>query len=756
MRRVKGKNLALFNRSFLLLVFLWALKRLGDLALFPIKLLIKQPTRLYLFLAEAFRVVYLDYIKKDYTSPPLKPKTKKKRRVKRSRTGIIKWLLPTPLKLGIAFGLAVFLFFIYSLFLINLAHNLPSPELLKDDNGPMTTEFYDRNGKLLYRLYDDRNRTPVKLSDLPPYLINATVAIEDKNFWGHPGIDLVGIIRAMANDSQGGDLQGGSTITQQLVKNTLLTPDRTWQRKIKEVLLAFWTEKLFDKQQILEMYLNQVPYGGPAWGIEAASETYFGKHAKDLDLAQAAFLAGLPVSPTRYSPYGTHPELGKERQKEVLQRMVEDRYISQSQANQALAEQLTFNPPGEDIKAPHFVMYVRDLLAQKYGERTVSQGGLKVYTTLDLDTQDMAQQVVADEVSKLSDLNVTNGAAMIVDPRNGQILAMVGSKDYYDPNIGNYNVALALRQPGSSIKVVTYSTAFKMGLSPGTSVLDAPVAFTTPWETYAPVNYDSRFHGVVTLRTALGSSFNIPAVKVLNYEGIPNFLQTAKEMGITTFNNPGSYGLSLTLGGADVRLIDMMSVYSTLADMGVKHEVNPILKITDSKGQVIEDDTNPSGDRVLDPGVAYMVTNILADNNARTPAFGPNSLLVVPGHTVAVKTGTTDDKRDNWTFGYTPELAVGVWVGNNDNSPMNPALTSGVTGAAPIWNRLMTNLLQNRPDIAFERPPDVADGMVDGHKDLVLTRSPSFANQPMGSSFPTPGIITLTNPTPSTLPVPNR
>lgn len=751
MPRAKGKNFAIFNRSFLLLVLPWVLKKLGDALLFFVKFLVQKAKGLYLFIAEAFRVVYLSYIRKSYTPPPVEIKPKK-RKYRRHHKRILRWLFPTPLKVGIAFGIAVFLFFIYSLFIINLAHNLPSPTILKEDNGPMTTEIYDRNGKLLYRLYEDRNRTPVQLSNLPSYLVNATVAVEDKNYWGHPGVDLVGIARAMISDSKGEALQGGSTITQQLVKNTLLTPDRTWQRKVKEVLLAFWTEKLFTKQQILEMYLNQVPYGGPAWGIEAASETYFGKPAKDLDLAQAAYLAGLPVSPTSYSPYGPHPELGKERQREVLQRMVEDHYINQDQENQALSEDLKFNPPVENIKAPHFVMYVRDLLAQKYGDRTVSQGGLKVYTTLDLDTQNMAEQVVSEEVAKLANLNVTNGAAMIVDPRNGQILAMVGSKDYYDPKIGNFNVALALRQPGSSIKVVTYSTAFKMGLSPGTTVLDAPIAFTTPWETYAPVNYDGRFHGLVTIRTALGSSFNIPAVKVLNFEGIPNFLQTAKDMGITTFNDPQSYGLSLTLGGADVRLIDMMSVYSTLADMGVKHEVNPILKITDSKGQVIEDNTNPVGDQVVPTGVAYMITNILSDNNARTPAFGPNSLLVIPNHTVAVKTGTTDNKRDNWTFGYTPKLAVGVWVGNNDNTPMDPALTSGVTGAAPIWNHLMANLLQSQPDMAFNRPPDVADGMVNGHKDLVLTQSPAFANQPASSSSPTPGIITLTNPTPSTSP----
>ena len=630
---------------------------------------------------------------------------------------------PSPLRVGIALGVLLVGLFVYSLFLIVIARDLPSPTALTNDNNPLSTEIYDRNGQLLYRIYEGRNRTLVNLSDVPENMINATIAIEDKNFWDHPGIDLVGISRAVLNDVQGkSDLQGASTITQQLIKNTLLTNDRTWQRKAKEILLSFWTERLFTKQQILQMYFNNIGYGGPAWGVEAAAESYFHKSSKELDLAESAYLAGLPQEPSIYSPFGPHPELGIERQHEVLVRMVAEGYITKDAAQAAEKEHLDFQQPISNIKAPHFVMYVRSLLAQKYGERAVSEGGLRVTTSLDLGIQTMAEQVVADEVNNLSDLNVSNGAAMVEDPKTGQILAMVGSKNYYDPNGGNFNVALALRQPGSSIKPITYATGFKQGYSPGNILLDNPTVFNNPWgQSYAPVNYDGKFHGAVTIRTALGSSFNIPAVKMLSMVGIPAMLQTAHDMGITSLNDTSEYGLSLTLGAGEVKLIDMMTVYSTFSQLGVRHDPNPILKVTDSTGEVLEDNTNTPAIQAIPSGVAYMIANILSDNNARAPEFGTNSLLYIPGHTVAAKTGTTDSKRDNWTFGFTPNYVVGAWVGNNDNEPMNQALASGITGAAPIWNRIMTNLISGSDDIAFAKPDSVTVGTVDGHQDLVLT-----------------------------------
>lgn len=625
--------------------------------------------------------------------------------------------LPSSVRITILFGLIVVGLYLYSVLLITLAHDLPSPDKLSKSDSPLTTTFYSRDGQVLYRLYEGKNRQLVNLESLPRYLIQATIAMEDKNFYTHNGVDFGGLLRALVTYVQTGQIQGASTITQQLIKNTLLSPDRTITRKLKQMALAFWAERIYSKDEILQMYFNEVPYGGPAWGIEAASQTYFGKSATQLTLTESAFLAGLPASPTTYSPYGSNPELGQVRQREVFRRMVEEGYLAQEQADLAASEPLEIKPPVTSIKAPHFVMYTRASLAQKYGERVVSQGGLQIYTTLDLKIQEMAETVVEEEVAKLSSLNVTNGAAMITDATTGRILAMVGSKNYFD---SNYNVATALRQPGSSIKVATYATAFKQGYTPATLLLDSPVTFKNTWESYSPVNYDSRFHGPVTIRTALGSSYNVPAVKTLSLVGIANMIQTAKELGITTFEDPSSYGLSLTLGGGEVRLLDMMTVYGTLSQLGVRFDPQPILKVTDANGQVLEDNTQAVGKRVLPAGVAYLLTDILTDNKARTPSFGPNSLLNIPGYTVATKTGTTDSKRDNWCFGFTPKLVVGAWVGNNNNAPMHSSLTSGVTGATPIWHRIMVNLLQDQPQLSFTRPPEVIEAVVDGRKDLAV------------------------------------
>jgi len=615
----------------------------------------------------------------------------------------------------------LFLFFFYSYVLVSAARNLPSPERLSETNGPLTTEIYDRNGQLLYRLYEGKNRTLVSLDTLPNYLVQATVAIEDKHFYSHPGVDIEGMTRAIRDYVEEGEIKGGgSTITQQLIKNTLLTPEQTFKRKFKEVILAFWAERIFNKQEILQMYFNEVAYGGPAWGITAAAQTYFNKEPQQLTLAEATYLAGLPASPTTYSPYGANPEMGKQRQLQVLRRMVEDGYLDQESADLAAREELQINPPISQIKAPHFVMYVRQLLSQKYGERMVSQGGLKVTTTLDLKLQEMAEEQVAKEVANLVSLNVSNGAAMITDAPTGQILAMVGSKNYFDPSGGNFNVTTAKRQPGSSIKPITYVTGFKQGFTPGNLLLDTPITFKNAWESYSPVNYDGKFHGAVTVRTALGSSYNIPAVKMLSMVSIPEMITTAKDMGITTFDKPNAYGLSLTLGGGEVKMTDMMVAYGSLSQGGIKHDSESILKVMDPQNNILEENSRPEGKRVLSEDVVFFINDILADNKARTPAFGSNSLLNVSGHIVSVKTGTTDNKKDNLTYGYTPEYVVGVWVGNNDNTPMNPALTSGVTGAAPIWHSIMTRLLENRPNIAFTRPSNITEGSVDGRRDLVI------------------------------------
>lgn len=707
---------------FPILIFVWILIKLGDFG-------IKLPGLFFRFFFKFF-LGLIRFFSFELFQPKPNRKSKKPGRPKKHRgklgfaLKILGIMFSAKIRLGF-FVLVLGLFFAgYSYLLVYIAHDIPSPNNLKTLPTPTTTQFYDRNGKLLYRFYEGKNRTPVKLSEIPPFLIQATIAMEDKNFYKHFGVDFAGISRALVSYLGDGEIQGGSTITQQLIKNTLLTPERTVQRKVKEIILAFWTERIFEKPEILEMYFNEVPFGGTAWGIAAASQTYFGKNVPDLNLAQAAFLAGLPASPTTYSPYGTNPQLAKFRQKLVLGRMVDEHMITEEQADDAYNQELNIKPPGSEIHAPHFVMYIRSLLSEKYGERFVSQGGLKVYTTLDLPLQEKAQEIVTAEVEKIKNLNVSNGAAMITDAKTGQILAMVGSKNYWDPLNGNYNVTTALRQPGSSIKPITYATAFKMGYSPGNILLDSPITFKNFWETYTPVNYDGRFHGAVSIRTALGSSYNIPAVKMLSVIGLPEMLKTADDLGITTLTDTNRYGLSLTLGGGEVKMVDMMSVYGTFSQNGKKHQVQGVIKIIDTKGNIIEDNTEDGGQTVLQPAAAFMITDILSDNKARTPAFGSGSLLNITGHKVAAKTGTTDSKRDNWTFGYTPEYVVGVWVGNNDNSPMHPLLTSGVTGAAPIWNKIMTEVLKDRPDLAFEKPVEVIAGIVDGHRDMVIAGEP--------------------------------
>ncbi|MBI4038349.1 penicillin-binding protein [Candidatus Daviesbacteria bacterium] len=625
-------------------------------------------------------------------------------------------------KTKISFAVLTFLLlgFLYTWFILSAAYQLPSPDKLIYPNQPLTTTIYDRGGVVLFRLYEGKNRSLVKLEDLPSHLIQATVASEDKNFYKHRGVDFEAIIRAFFHNLQNREQQGASTITQQLIKNTLLTPEKTYTRKVKEIILSLWAESIYSKNQILQMYFNEAPYGGPTWGIAAASQTYFGKELKDLTLAESSFLAGLPASPSQFSPYGTNPQLGLTRQKQVLEQMVEQKYITNSQMQQALSEKLKFRPAQNNIKAPHFVFYIKDLLSQIYGPRVVSQGGLNIQTTLDFQLQKQVEKIVAEEVDALSPLNVKNGAAMITDAKTGQILAMVGSKDYDNPQFGNFNANLALRQPGSSIKVITYATAFKQGYNPGNTILDTPVVFRDNWgNTYAPVNYDGAFHGPVSIRIALGSSLNIPAVKMLSLIGLDNMIQTAKDLGITTFDDPGKFGLSLTLGGGEVKMIEMMGAYGTFSQNGNLLKPTGILKVTDSSGNTLQE-YQQEGKQVLDTQVSFLINHILSDNQARTLAFGPDSLLNLAG--VAVKTGTSDNKRDNWTFGYTNDFVVGVWVGNNDNSPMDPRLASGITGAAPIWHKITQIMLTSQPARGFIQPAGVIIANIDGRRDLTIAK----------------------------------
>ncbi len=634
--------------------------------------------------------------------------------------------------------LRIILLILVVLFIALLAYtlkDLPSAGTLgSGDKFAVSSHIVDRNGKELYEIFADENRTPIKIDDLPPYVYQASVSIEDRYFFHHFGFDFIGISRAAYTTLTGGRLEGGSTITQQLVKNALLTRERSWERKAKEAVLTVATELLYSKMQILEMYLNYIPYGGTAVGIESASQRYFDKHAKDLDLAEAAMLAGLPQSPSQYSPFGSNPEAGKLRQAEVLRRMVEDKYITQAQADQAKNEVLHFALSRTDIKAPHFVFYVKDLLIQKYGIDKVEKGGLRVTTSLDLDIQNTAQASLSAEVTKLKNLRVGNGAAMVVKPNTGEILAMIGSKDYFDTEEdGQVNVTIAQRQPGSSIKPIMYATAFQNKLlNPGTYLLDIPTCFVVAGQKdYCPKNYDGSFHGPIAIRPSLGNSLNIPAVKSLKMIGVQNFIQQANKMGITSWTDPSKYGLSLTLGGGEVRMIDMAQAFSVIANEGVKVPLTPILKVEDYRGNVLdsvdveqrkadlksmtEDDSQSSLNalqRVMDRAPAYLTAHIMQDNSARTMAFGPSSKLVIPKQIVSVKTGTTNDLKDNWTVGFTPEFLTITWVGNNDDTAMNQALVSGITGAAPIWNDIMSFILKDKQPLWQEKPDDVASAQV--------------------------------------------
>jgi 1A family penicillin-binding protein len=640
----------------------------------------------------------------------LKSKPKPKR-IKKIKTTVV-YKKPHLIRLRIKYFIfggffSFVLIFLPILFLIFL-QNLPNPKELSLREISQTTKIYDRNGFLLYQIFANENRTLVPLSSVPNDLVNATIAIEDKDFYKNHGFDTNAIIRAAVADVSGKPIQGGSTITQQLIKSTLLTPEVSVGRKIKEIILAVWTEKTYTKNEILQMYFNQVPYGGTAWGVEAASEVYFGKNVKDLDLAQSAFLAGMPQAPTTYSPYGENPNLWKERQKEVLQKMLEQGYITQTQLENSLNEQLSFLPSQTPIYAAHFVMYVKDLLVKKYGLPLVEKGGLSVITSLDLKLQDETQNIVKTEVDNDAYLHLTNGAALITNPKNGDILAMVGSRDYNDPNGGNVNLTTSLRQPGSSIKVVTYATALSNGFTAATILDDSPVTYTSPGApAYSPVNYDGAFHGKVPLRLAFANSFNIPAVKTLQKVGISNMVGMGKKMGISTWGDPSQYGLSITLGAAEVKMTDMAQVYGTIANSGKEVNLDPILKITDYQENLIYQKNAPEEKSVIDEGVAFIIANILSDNLARSLEFGINSPLNIPNHNVSVKTGTSDNKRDNWTIGFTPSRLVAVWVGNNDNSPMSQTLASGITGAAPIWNKVMTMLLGNVSDTPLTIPADI-------------------------------------------------
>ncbi|KKS28216.1 MAG: Penicillin-binding protein, 1A family, partial [candidate division WWE3 bacterium GW2011_GWD2_42_11] len=603
------------------------------------------------------------------------------------------------------------------------SRELPNPSQLLERSFELSTRFYDRNDKLIYEVFGDKNRTLVKMEDVVPYVTYATLATEDSEFYLHKGYSIRGMARALRNTFTGEGLQGGSTLTQQVIKNTLLTQDRTLVRKIKELILSLQLENRYSKDEIIQMYLNETPYGGQNYGIYSASKAYFNKLPKDLTIAESAYLAGLPQSPSYYSQFGVSPEAGIERKNYVLYLMRERgwvagdgkrHYLSQQDYDAARGEELKFETSRVPLEAPHFVFYAKQFLINILGEDAVEKGGLKVKTTVDLDVQKIAQETVTNELDESSaSLNVWNGAMVVLDPKTGQILAMVGSKGYnldsqpegcipgtsgensckFDPYV---NVAISDRQPGSAIKPITYANMLAQGYSLAYPFLDMPISFegAAPDKPYVPANYDGIFRGVVSLRRSLGNSLNIPAVEALKIGGIDNMIDLAEKMGITTFKDRQRYGLALTLGGGETKLLELTGAFSVFAAEGMFHRPVPIIEVQDSNGRVVYKPQEPA-QRALDEGPAFLISDILSDNGARSDVFGTASLLNIPGHTVAVKTGTTDDKRDNYAIGYTPFVVVGVWVGNSNNEKMNPYIASGISGASPIWNTFIKEYLKD-------------------------------------------------------------
>ena len=598
--------------------------------------------------------------------------------------------------------------------------DIPDLSSFEERQVQQSTKIYDRTGTvLLYDLHQDIRRTIIPYENISRHIKNATVAIEDDTFFEHSGIRPIRIAKAVFDNLVSGDLlggQGGSTITQQVVKNSVLVQEKSLSRKIKEWILALRLEQVLTKEEILSHYLNESPYGGTIYGVEEASLSFFGKHASDVSLAEAAYLASLPQLPTYYSPYGNHVGDLEKRKDLVLFRMLENGFITEEEYEEAKEALVEFKPQmTSGIRAPHFVMYVRDLLVERYGE-AVSTKGYKIITTLDWELQEKAEEIVLTRaLTNEKSYDAENAALVASDPRNGEILVMVGSRDYFDTKIdGNYNIAIAERQPGSSFKPFVYATAFKKGYTPDTVVFDLKTQFSTRCEPdnttsegdcYSPENYDHKFRGPVSFRNALAQSLNIPAVKALYLAGINDSLKMARDLGITTLTNRDQYGLTLVLGGGEVKLLEMVGAYGTFANEGVRNELRPFIRFEDNVGNVIEEfESEPK--QVLDKNIALQISDILSDNVARTPLFGANSALNFPGRDVAAKTGTTNDKRDVWILGYTPNLVVGAWAGNNDNSSMREISGLVIT---PLWREFMDVALPKFSIETFTEPEHTPD-----------------------------------------------
>jgi membrane peptidoglycan carboxypeptidase len=621
-----------------------------------------------------------------------------------------------------------------------LTRDLPSLSAISNHASFKTAQIFDRNGTLLWEFYDPDGgkRTVVPLDEISQNLIDATLAAEDAFFYQHRGVDLRATIRSAFVTGSGASTTGASTITQQLVRNVILSPEErkqvTLTRKMREIILAYELDEKLSKDQILEMYLNEVYYGNQSYGVEAAAQDYFDKHARDLDIAEAALIAGLVQSPSGYDPTRTDlprtadgiPIVTKERQAYVLEQMTRHGFITEQQARDAYAEPLQIKQHEVELKAPHWVMYIRDLVEQKYGAKTLYQGGLKIYTTLDNDYNDKMQQVLQDSKPTISTQGATNAAQIAVNPKTGEILAFNGSLDYNDESIdGQVNILTSERQPGSSIKPLVYSQSFLKGWAPATVVDDAPTCWQdTPTHQWCPVNFDNIFHGQTTVRSALGNSLDIPAVKALDFVGVDTLVQAGEDWGITTWapDSGKTFGLSMSLGGAETRPIDMAQVYATFANNGLKIPLVAITRIVDAEGNVLEDYKVPQGEQVIDARAAYMIGNVLSDPNAKLFTYGPNTPLMLhqnddpkaPLWPAASKTGTTDNYRDTWTDGFTPDIAIVVWVGNADGHPMKQTLST--LTAAKIWPasmKLSFDYWHLQPQ-DFPRPDGLVDRQVCG------------------------------------------
>jgi len=610
------------------------------------------------------------------------------------------------------------------LIITKMAKELPSPEQFINRQISQSTKIYDRTAEiLLYEIHGEEKRTIVSFEEIPDYAKKATIAIEDQNFYRHPAFDWRAIIRAFITDIiRGRFVQGGSTITQQLAKNAFLTSERTFTRKIKELILAYWIEQRYSKDEIQNLYLNQIPYGANAYGIEAAAQTYFSKPAKDLMLAEAAALAALPKAPSYYSPWGPHKEELEQRKNYTIEQMFNLGFIDEEEKQRAQNSKLKFASQSiGSIRAPHFVMLVRDYLVAKYDEEVVEKGGLKVITTLDWPLQELAEIVIKEGAERNTQLYQGKNAALVAqDPKTGQVLALVGSKDYFDvENEGNFNVAYqGLRQPGSALKPFVYITAFQKGYSPETVVFDLPTEFSSysnicPLTNinfsddnplcFHPQNFDGIFRGPVNFRTALAQSINVPSVKVLYLAGLKDTIKTTQDFGLTTLTDPSRYGLSLVLGGGEVKLIEMVSAYSVFSQEGIKHKQSFILEIRDSQGRILEKYLDQAT-RIVESQYTQIINNILSDIEARSGLFQNSlNLTVFPDREVALKTGTTNDYKDAWAIGYTPSLVVGVWAGNNDSRPMQKQAGS-ILAAVPIWHAFMSKALENQPVEFFNKP----------------------------------------------------